>query len=126
MPYEGGVDKPLHTVAFTASFLRQSEAEGMGQKAAEALVDLLSANPAAGDLIQGSGGCRKVRIAGKGRGKSGGFRVVTFFARENMPVYVYVFAVLSKGSRENFNANEVAAMAKAAKAILALNQRASV
>jgi hypothetical protein len=123
MPYEGGVDKPLHTVAFTAGFLRQSEAEGMGQKAVEALVDLLCAEPAAGDLIQGSGGCRKVRIAGKGRGKSGGFRVVTFFARENMPVYV--FAVLSKGSRENFNANEVAAMAKAAKAILALNQKAS-
>jgi hypothetical protein len=64
-----------------------------------------------------------VRIAGKGRRKSGGFRVVAFFARENMPVYV--FAVLSKGSREDFNANEVAAMAKAAKAILALNQKAS-
>lgn len=64
-----------------------------------------------------------MRISGKGRGKSGGFRVVTFFARENMPVYV--FAVLSKGSRENFNANEVAAMAKAAKAILALNRKTS-
>lgn len=123
MPYYCGVDKPLHTVAFTAGFLRQSEAEGMSQREVGALVDLLSANPASGGLIQGSGGCRKVRIAGKGRGKSGEVRVVTFFARETMPVYV--FAVLSKSSRETFNANEVAAMAKAAKAILAMNQKAS-
>ena len=45
-----------------------------------AAVDLVAANPGAGDLIVGSGGCRKVRgVAGKGRGKSGGYRVVTLF-----------------------------------------------
>jgi hypothetical protein len=44
------------------------------------LVRLLASNPETGVLIVGSGGCRKVRLARTGGGKSGGYRVVTFFA----------------------------------------------
>ena len=36
--------------------------------------------PDAGDLIKGSGGLRKIRQAAKGRGKSGGSRVIYYFA----------------------------------------------
>lgn len=36
----------------------------------------LAVNPEAGDLIVGSGGCRKVRWSLKGTGKSGGVRVI--------------------------------------------------
>ena len=111
------MDKPLNTVAFTQAFLNQASDEGMGETEMNALVALLSADPTAGELIVGSGGCRKVRIARKGGGKSGGFRVVTFFAPRDMPVYVV--AVLAKGSRANFTASEVAAMAAFAKRILA-------
>lgn len=101
--------KPLNTVAFTAGFLAQAKEEGMTDSEQAALVEMLAANPEAGDMIVGSGGCRKVRVAGRGKGKSGGYRVVTFYAPPEMPVYC--FAVLSKGSRENFSAEEVAAMA---------------
>ena len=34
----------------------------------------------AGDVIEGTGGARKLRFAGKGKGKRGGFRVITFFS----------------------------------------------
>lgn len=115
--------KPLHTVALTAGFIAQAQDEGMTGAEIEAVVQTLAADPGAGDLIRGSGGCRKLRIAGRGKGKSGGYRVVTFYARPSMPVYV--FAVLSKGSRENFSDAEVAAMAKATKAILAQHQKAA-
>jgi hypothetical protein len=118
------MDKPLNEVAMTAGFLSQAKAEGMAEVELDALVQLLAANPEAGDLITGSGGCRKVRLAGRGKGKSGGYRVVTFFARRSMPVYV--LAALSKGSRENFTDEEVAAMAKAAKRILAALQPRAV
>ncbi len=37
-------------------------------------------DPAAGDLISGSGGIRKLRWKGSGRGKSGGVRVI-YYAR---------------------------------------------
>lgn len=115
--------KPLTTVAFTSGFLAQSKAEGMTEGEIDLLVQTLAANPKLGDMIRGSGGCRKVRVAGRGKGKSGGYRVVTFFAHPAMPIYL--IAMLSKGARENFNAAEVAAMAKATKAILAQNPRAT-
>jgi hypothetical protein len=38
----------------------------------------LAANPEAGDVISKSAGCRKVRWAVPGRGKSGGVRVIYF------------------------------------------------
>ena len=38
----------------------------------------LAANPDAGEVIPGSGGCRKVRWAVSGRGKRGGARIIYF------------------------------------------------
>lgn len=82
---------------------------------------MLSENPDAGDLIVGSGGCRKVRVARQGGGKSGGYRVVTYFAHRDLPVYCV--AVLAKGSRANFSQAEVAAMAAFARRIRELAGR---
>lgn len=79
----------------------------------KAAVDLIAANPEAGDVIIGAGGCRKVRVAGKGKGKSGGYRVVTYFYDDQLPAYL--FAVLAKGSRTNFSAAERVALGKMAK-----------
>ena len=110
------MSKPLNEVAFTASFLAQAKAEGMIEEELESVVRILASNPEAGDLIVGSGGCRKVRIPRRGGGKSGGYRVVTFFARRAMPVYV--FAVLAKGTRATFSHAEVKAMAALSKRIL--------
>lgn len=109
--------KPLHTVAFTGTFLAQAKAEGMTQREMDSLVDVLAVNPEAGELIVGSGGCRKLRLAKTGKGKSGGYRVVTFLPSLTRPLYC--FAVLAKGSRENFSDAEVSAMATVAKLIKA-------
>ena len=53
-----------------------------------AIVSWIAANPEAGDVIEGTGGARKVRFAGKGKGKSGGYRVITFFTGTDVPVFV--------------------------------------
>jgi hypothetical protein len=75
------------------------------------IVSLLASNPMAGRLIVGSGGCRKLRVAGRGKGKSGGYRVVTYYAGMAFPVFL--LAALSKGSAPNFSAAQVNAMARA-------------
>ena len=98
--------------------------EGMTAEKMRAAIDVVSRDPEAGDLIVGSGGCRKVRIAGKGKGKSGGYRVVTCFAGRDLPVFLV--AVLAKGSRANFSKAESAAMAKMTKVITAGVKRGSV
>jgi mRNA-degrading endonuclease RelE of RelBE toxin-antitoxin system len=38
----------------------------------------LAANPEAGEIVRGSGGVRKLRWSGSGRGKRGGIRVIYY------------------------------------------------
>ena len=68
------------------------------------VVDYLADNPMAGDEMQGTGGCRKFRFAAPGRGKRGGYRIVTFFTGEMMPVFL--ITVFSKGERSNLSKEE--------------------
>lgn len=107
----------MHAVVETQNYLASAKAEGMTDVEMERVVDLLSLNPTAGDLIVGSGGCRKVRVAGKGKGKSGGYRVLTFYAQPDRPVYL--LSVLSKSSRANFSDGEIAAMKQVTKTLQA-------
>jgi len=51
------------------------------------LVDYLAHNPTAGDLVQGTGGIRKLRWALEGQGKRGGARVIYFFHNADMPLF---------------------------------------
>jgi len=59
----------------------------------------LMAEPQAGDVIPGSGGCRKLRWAASGRGKRGGSRVIYFLRlSEDEIVLVTIYA---KNVRDN-------------------------
>ncbi len=107
--------KPLHTVAETARFIRDAEEAGVTEEERAALVEAVAADPAQGDEVQGSGGVRKVRSAGRGKGKSGGFRAMVAYLGEDAPVYL--LALLSKGERANFSAREVAALKEATTAL---------
>ena len=51
------------------------------------LVDYLGHNPTAGDLVQGTGGVRKLRWGLAGRGKRGGARVVYFCHSTDIPLF---------------------------------------
>ncbi|GJE55908.1 MULTISPECIES: hypothetical protein [Methylobacterium] len=90
----------LHTVAETSDFIRDADAERMPGTTRTMLKLRLAADPEAGELIVGSGGIRKLRVAGKGKGKSGGYRVLTAYVGIEAPVYL--LAVLSKGDRQTF------------------------
>jgi hypothetical protein len=96
----------LHTVAETPQFLRDAAAFGMTDEERKALVDAVAADPRQGVEIRGSGGVRKIRVAGRGKGKSGGFRVMLAYLGPRIPVYL--LALLSKGDRGNFTAAEIA------------------
>ena len=64
----------------------------------------LAAFPKAGDLIQGTGGIRKLRWARGGRGKSSGARVIYYFHSERMPLYL--LTVFAKNERANMTQKE--------------------
>lgn len=73
-----------------------SEAPAFSKKAAklwapeeyDEFIGFIARNPAAGDLIEGTGGARKIRWSRSGSGKRGGTRVITYYHDESLPVYL--------------------------------------
>lgn len=48
----------------------------------------IAENYLSGDIIPNTGGLRKIRWQGSGRGKRGGARVIYYFYNENFPIYL--------------------------------------
>jgi hypothetical protein len=86
-----------HGVVETAPFIAAARAARLSDNEIERITDHLARRPDAGHLIQGTGGARKVRFAGRGKGKSGGYRVITFYSGSDLPVSL--LTVFAKGER---------------------------
>ena len=106
MPYH----PRMHTVIETKAFLAAAEDAGMSEEEREALVAIVANNPTAGDLMQGTGGCRKLRFRKPGTGKSGGYRVVTYFGGDDIPLFL--LTVFGKNERANLSQAERNALAR--------------
>ena len=63
----------------------------------------LAANPLAGDVIPGSGGCRKLRWSRSGTGKRGGVRVIDYNRLESGVIFLLV--IYAKAVRGTIPAN---------------------
>lgn len=94
----------MHTVLETQTFDTAAKAAGLTESERHQLHVFLSQNPEAGDLIVGTGGARKLRIPMKGKGKSGGGRVVTYYAGDDVPVFL--LDLYSKGEKINLSQKE--------------------
>lgn len=79
------------------------------------LIDFLARQPDAGDEIPGTGGVRKLRWGGKGKGKRGGLRVIYYFYNETAPVFL--LAVYGKGVQEDLTAEQKRKMTSLAKVL---------
>lgn len=64
-----------------------------------AFFEWLAKNPEAGDVIPGSGGCRKVRWKLHGKGKSGGVRVIYYNCLPDGKIWLLV--IYAKSVRGN-------------------------
>ena len=65
----------VYTVIETPIFSREAE-DLLSEDEREGFAAFISQNPAAGSVVRGTGGVRKVRGARVGGGKSGGVRVI--------------------------------------------------
>lgn len=79
---------------FTKSFLISWEKMGLDDDDLKQLEEILLENPLKGDVIQGTGGARKLRIQLEGRGKRGGGRVIYLdvFEKEKLYFAKIIFA----------------------------------
>jgi hypothetical protein len=80
------------------------KAAGLSDDEQNDIATEISTDPTAGALMEGTGGCRKLRFAGKGKGKRGGFRTVHDYAGGDVPVLL--LALIDKGEDENLSKAE--------------------
>jgi hypothetical protein len=94
----------MQAVLETKSFEASAKAAGLTEDEKFEIIRTLAADPLKGDIIKGTGGARKLRFARKGKGKSGGYRVVTYFAGDDIPVFL--LEVFAKNDKINLSKSE--------------------
>jgi hypothetical protein len=94
----------MHTVVETREFIRSARKAGVSDEELDAIKSLLSQTPDAGEEMPGTGGARKLRFAARGKGKSGGYRVITFYSGETIPVFL--LDIYAKGEKIDLTQSE--------------------
>ena len=94
----------MQSVVEMPEFMRCAKKLGLSNDERESIINIIASNPDAGDEIVGTGGMRKIRVASKGKGKSGGYRVITFFSGIDIPVFL--ITIYAKNQKENITDKE--------------------
>lgn len=97
------------TIAEVPEYIRQAE-KLLTEAEQQDVVSYLAAHPKSGDLIESTGGIRKLRWGRGGRGKSGGVRVIYYFHSELMPLYL--LTLFAKNEQDNLSKSERNELAK--------------
>ena len=98
----------MQTVIETEEYLKDAKQAGLSNVGRINIVDFIADNPTAGNEIRGTGGARKLRFAAKGKGRSGGVRVITFYSGIDIPVFLLnVFAKNEKIDLSQRERNEL-------------------
>lgn len=90
----------MQTIVELPEFIRKAQPVLTGEEKAS-IINYLAAHPQSGDLMQGTGGIRKLRWSAQGKGKSGGARVIYYYHNDNMPLFL--LTVFGKGEKANLS-----------------------
>lgn len=93
----------LNTIVELPEFIKRVDKE-LSKEQKDELLYFLASNPKAGNMIQGTGGIRKLRWASKGKGKSGGSRVIYFYYNEDVPLFL--LTIFGKNEKINLTKAE--------------------
>lgn len=110
----------MQTVVETPIFIRRVE-KLLDEDEHAQLIAYLASHPLAGDEIVGTGGVRKIRFGARGKGKSGGVRVIYYFYDQDMPIYALL--IYGKNERADLSAEQRKSVTAFATAIKATRKR---
>lgn len=96
------------TIAELPEYIRRAE-RLMSPAERMDIINYLAAHPKAGDLMEGTGGIRKLRWGRGTQGKSGGVRVIYYLHSDVMPLYL--LTLFAKNERANLSKAERNALA---------------
>lgn len=93
----------MQTIAELPEYIRAAD-KLMSADERQDIIRYLAAHPKDGDVMEGTGGVRKLRWRRGGQGESGGVRVIYYFHGEDMPLYL--LTLFAKGDRANLTKAE--------------------
>ena len=93
----------LHGIAELPTYSRLAE-KLLSAEERQDLINYLAEHPKCGDVMEGTGGVRKLRWRRGGQGKSGGVRVIYYFHDDLMPLYL--LTLFAKGDKANLTKAE--------------------
>jgi len=91
-------------VVETDEYLRRAKQCKITEEEREAIVDFLADHPTAGSEVAGTGGVRKIHFPKARGGKSGGYRVISFYSGPRIPVFL--ISVFAKNEKTNLSQAE--------------------
>lgn len=107
MPY----GRVWHSVIETPTYMAQAKRAGLTEDELVEIALFIAADPEAGAIMAGAGGARKLRHAGRGHGKSGGWRTIHYFGGQDVPVFLLaIYGKGEKGSLPKAERNDLAAV----------------
>jgi hypothetical protein len=99
----------MQTIVELPEFLKKSSNLLRHEEKAN-IINYLASHPRSGDLMQGTGGIRKLRWSAQGKGKSGGVRVIYYYHDGAAPLFL--LTVFGKGEKANLSKSERNELAK--------------
>jgi hypothetical protein len=93
----------MHTVVETPQYIKASESIFSDAERTD-IVNMVATDPECGDVMEGTGGFRKVRVGRGGMGKRGGARVIYILRNEEYPVFL--IGVFAKSEKSNLTKKE--------------------
>lgn len=80
------------------------------------IINYLALHPQSGEIMQGTGGIRKLRWSAQGKGKSGGARIIYYYHNGRVPLFL--LTVFGKGEKANISKSERNELSKLTKLLL--------
>lgn len=106
----------LTTITELPEYIRRAN-ELLTEAERKAVIDYLAAHPLDGDIMEGTGGIRKLRWASDGKGgKSGGVRIIYYYHDPRIPLYL--LTVFGKNEKSNITKSERNELAKLVKRLV--------
>lgn len=103
------VSAMLTTITELPEYIRRAN-ELLDESERKAIIDFLAGHPRSGDVMEGTGGIRKLRWARGGKGKSGGVRVIYYYHDQRIPLYL--LTIFGKNEKSNITKSERNELAK--------------
>src|SRR5882762_9987419 len=101
----------MHTVVETPQYIKASESIFSEAERTD-IVNMVATDPECGEVMQGTGGFRKVRVGRGGMGKRGGGRLIYILRNESFPIFlVSVYAKNEKDNLSHRERNQLASLA---------------